>query len=105
MCRWVSLAAESGTGIPDRDGRDVARSNGSCGRIPQGGAEGGGEPPALESASPPVMASTVTPRSRALLGTDLAVIVVVGVLVGVGATVWLTGEVAALVFSGRLPSV
>lgn len=45
------------------------------------------------------MAVPPAPRARALTGSDLAVLIVIGAIVGVGLAVWLTGELAGLIAS------
>jgi type IV secretory pathway TraG/TraD family ATPase VirD4 len=47
------------------------------------------------------MAGTPSPQARALTGSDLAILVAVAAIAGVVLALWLTGEVAALIASGR----
>src|SRR5919197_5012570 len=51
------------------------------------------------------MLGTASPRSRALAGGDLALVLVIAVVVAVVATVWLAGELAALLTSGQTIAV
>src|SRR5436190_463539 len=51
------------------------------------------------------MLGTASPRTRTLAGGDLALVVVIAVVVGVAATVWLAGELAALLTSGHTIAV
>jgi len=47
------------------------------------------------------MAAPPSPRTRALTGSDLAIVIAIGAIVGVTLAVWLTGELAGLIASGR----
>jgi type IV secretion system protein VirD4 len=51
------------------------------------------------------MAVDPSPRARALAGSDLAIFVALGAIVGLVLAVWLTGEVAGLIASGQLAPV
>ena len=49
----------------------------------------------------PRMAATPSPQARALTGSDLAILIAVAGIAGVVLVLWLTGELAALIASGR----
>jgi type IV secretion system protein VirD4 len=47
------------------------------------------------------MAGTPSPQARALTGSDFAIVIAICAIVGVALAVWLTGELAGLIASGR----
>jgi hypothetical protein len=47
------------------------------------------------------MATPRSPQARAVTGSDLAILIAVGAIAGIVLALWLTGELAALIASGR----
>jgi hypothetical protein len=51
------------------------------------------------------MSAAPAPKARSLTGSDLAILIALAASVGVVAVVWLTGELAAVIASGRAAPV
>jgi hypothetical protein len=51
------------------------------------------------------MSAAPAPKTRPLTGSDLAILIALAASVGVVGVVWLTGELAAVIASGRAAPV